>query len=109
MDGGQSAAKSYSNDDQQDKSKDKESTSVIKNWSKPITLPNTQTSMDRNHAELPLKASTTSCPSTSESRIIKQTVVEKNPWTTVERQQRPAKTQQTEFLTPITSSKSFNE
>ena len=109
MDNDQSTAESYRNDDQQAKSRDKESTSVIERWSEPINLPNTQRTMDRNHAELPRNAPTTSSPSTTESRIIKQTVVESNPWTSVKRQQRSAKTQQTEFLTPTRSSKSFEE
>ena len=56
MDSGQSTAESYRNNDQQVKSRDKESTSVIKHWSEPIGVPNTQRTMDHNHAELPHNA-----------------------------------------------------
>ena len=93
-------------DDQQHQSADKESTSVIKRWIEPVSLPKTQRSMDRNHAELPHKTST---PSKLISRIIKQTVVEPNPWIPVEQQQWSVKTQQTEFAMPTRSSKSFEE
>ena len=76
--------------DQQHQSGDKESTSVIKRWSEPVSLPQTQRSMDRNHAELPDK---TSSPTKSTSKIIEQIVVKRNPWIPVERQQWSVKTQ----------------
>ena len=95
----------YKNVDQQELAKDKETITALKRWSEPINLPNTQRSMNCNHAELPHKALTTSGPSTSESRIVKQTVVESNPWKTVEQRQRPSKMQRTELSTPMASNK----